>query len=419
MSYTKHLKTCRKHSPDIHGYCGPASMMTCLEGMGMDVTAVRQSDLYQLARGKDGEAQRYWHSAPNLLVGAMNQRWPGMPKQVEYVLAVTKNPRELDLAMAAGIELYNAPSIALVQGGGHWISVVGYCAENSVISPTDEDGRVIAMESINCGKPLNEEEAPDQVAPPIQHGGKDKCGKGSQEPMVSFTPLLDWESQDGWMSRVSVDGKWEGHRVAIVPKATGAHLERKLPKSFGGDRATGKDARLAGGESMALGAPSSIITPKEAQDRVRKAVADSKLHLREPWAHHLGKGDFKAMPVPGEPVFVHHADAEHKAYYIVPLIGSRVAATVQASTGHVLEFGLFPKIPTFKPWCPKATQRAIKQAAIAKGLPFVKPSLEDLHPGFVWKRRGLVYSKFTPLWAFRREDQLWGVNPAGHLRKLS
>jgi hypothetical protein len=394
-------------------------MMTCLEGLGMDVTAVRQSDLYQLARGTNGEDQLYWHSAPDLLVGAMNQRWPGMPKQVEYVLAVTQVPRELDLAMAAGIELLNAPSIALVQGGGHWISVTGYCAENEVISPTDTDGRVIAMESINCGRPLNEEQAPDEVAPPIQHGGKDKCGKGTQEPMVSFTPLLDWESQDGWMSRVNVDGKWAGHRVAIVPKATGAHLERKLPKSFGGDRAKGKIPKLAGGEFLPIGPPAKIITATEAQDRVRKAVADSKLHLREPWAYHLGKGDFSAMPRPGEPVLVHHADAPDRAYYIVPLIGSRVAATVHAETGRVLEFGLFPKIPTYKPWCPKAAQRAIKKAAQAQGIPITKPSTEELHPGLVWKRRGLVYSKFAPLWAFRQEDQIWGVNPAGHLRKLS
>lgn len=416
MAYLKHIRGCRKHSPDIHGYCGPASMMTSLEGLGMDVGQVRQSDLYQLARGKDGEASLYWHSAPDLLVSAMNRRWPGMPKQVEYVLAVSQQPRELDLAMAAGIELLGAPSIALVQGGGHWISVVGYSAENPVVAPTDTDGRVIAMESINCGRPLNDEQAPDEVAPPIEHGGKDKCGRGTQEPMRSFTPIPDWEAQDGWMSRVNIQGKWAGHRVAIVPKITGAHLERKLPKTVRGDRAKGA---LGGGESLiSIAQPETVITPKEAQDAVRREVEKSKLHLREPWAYHLGKGDFNCLPKPGEPVLVHHADFQDRAYYIVPFIGSRVAATVHAGTGRVLEFGLFPKIPNYKPWTPQLAKNVIKKAA-AKGVIIAPPKSDEIHPGLVWKRRGLAYTKFAPLCVFHQEDKIWGVNQSGFLRVLS
>lgn len=415
MSYTKRVKNCRKHSPDIHGYCGPASMMTCLEGLGMNVSEVRQTDFYELARGESGEAKKYWHSAPDLLVEAMNKRWPGMSAQVEYVLAVTEYPRELDLAMAAGIELLNAPSIALVQGGGHWISVVGYCAENEVTSPKDTEGRVIAMESINCGKPLKNEEAPDHVPEPIIHLAKDRCGKSGQEPMLSYTPLMDWESQDGWMSRVTVGEKWTGHRVAIVPKATGAHLQARVPKTVRGDRPMG---RLAGGESRSISLPGEVIPPEVARDCVRRTVEYSKLHLRPPWANHLGKGDAKAIPQPGEPVLVHHVDDPQKSYYIVPLLGSRVAATVNAINGRVLEFGLFPTIPNYKPWCPEAAAKAIQRATASGKFPIKNLHPGEIHPGLVWKRRRQAYTKFAPLLAFRHEDALWGLNRSGLVREL-
>lgn len=84
----------------------------------------------------------------------------------------------------------------------------------------------------------------------------------------------------------------------------------------------------------------------------------------------------------------------------------------------MLEFGLFPKIPNYKPWTPQLAKNVIKKAA-AKGVIIAPPKSDEIHPGLVWKRRGLAYTKFAPLCVFHQEDKIWGVNQSGFLRVLS
>ncbi len=418
MNYSKLIPGCQQHQPDIEGYCGPASVLTCLGGMGFDISKKLQSDLYDMARGKPGTLDfDTWHSAPDLLVKIMNKRWPGVTP-VQYTLAVSDDPGPLVMAMAAGIELYNAPSIALVQGGGHWISVVGYTATQKITKAVGDASQILDLESINCGQPLNHQlEAPDQrPTDRFFHHPGDLCGPTSGREKLTLTPLGDWEETPDWMSAAFEDGPWKNHRVAIVPKGVGGHLQDKFPTDSSGDKT--KHPR-GGGADAAVPLPQSVIAPEVAQRAVQAAVRQGELHLRPQWGEHLGKGNKRATPRSAEPILVHHASKADGAYYIVPLVGSKVAARVQAQTGGMLDFGLFDEPFRLAGYSKAKATTAIKQAAAAPKSGIKSLSLEAMHPEFVWQHGKLSASPYFPLHGFKHRGKWWGLNAHGRMLKLT
>ncbi len=428
-SYFKTLPA-RRHRPDRQNYCGPASLMTCIDALGWEPFTINQDDVFQTTHGegsidRSGSKSAPWASAPDLLTTALNNLAATTPptrpgaKPVPYSLLSGRDPQVLNRAMAAGVEKFDAPSIALTEKGGHWITFVGYGANRAIKGSDDKTIRLGSVDAVNCGSVL-----PCPLG--HQHADGDACEHEDGTPHITGVPVEAWDK--AYFNTNLVGTRWAGKWVAICP--TGALGEGagdttihdlSTPARAGKTKAApatggaGEDQLVRPSGPPAIPVP--LITPDEARVVVHTLLRQHGFHQREPWTTHLGGGDPEKIPKPGKPALVHHAHHPRHSYYLVPLRDSPVSVVVHAATGALVEIGLFRQPQAAPVWSEEEALERIAAAAPHRPLPR-RAQRGDVHPVYLWAHSPLSQSRFRPLYGFQLGEEFWGVCPGGNARPL-
>lgn len=413
------------HQQDQDDYCGAACAQMVLSHFGLDLQADGnlQPDLMSVIRDPS-VAEPQMDAGPLGLAKVLNCKNPYYA-QYRYECVSSTDPSALFQHMAARIQQYNAPAVALVYGKWHWVVVYDVLSNNKglmVHNPWPPVGNVYSDDE---GFPFH-----DQLLHPHKCGdGRVVVNNRSTEdpaPHVDRGTAANHISYDGWMCEYwrepyPAEGSgWDGRYVIVCPEAP-----TKIQEDCGDSTVSVAVQQIEAGPGGGACHPDNPA-PVDARGAIRialRGMLESGL-IEEPlWTDVLARQDAND---PHEAAAVPVSDLAGKVdYYLVwfaTATGKRsVCARVDAQTGIYLESVAVPAGAgdpgeAISPMDANGHLYSIGFRAAVSG------EVHDLHtlikePEVVWTPSDQSYSPFYPLYRYTiarpRAESPPGADAAG------
>ncbi len=375
----------RFHQQDDHGtdfYCGAASAQMVLDSISAGL--LHQQVLYTESQAHSApDLGMTWYTAPDGLEFILNNHKPvGFP--TTFTLWALDTEEAISRKLCWAIQRGVAP-IALVEGGAHWLVVVGFTAS---AVPTGSMDTAYTIQSFDVFNPFPV--TPAGGPPPHLPNGQDHCGTGynfgavyrGDEYETSFYVPPGATGGDGWQTEYMTSvksGNWAGKFVAIC--------DEDPPPNVDGSSIDLNDSLVTDLDEIKSRATSGLDSTGQAQ--------------RPAWSTALNGTQV------GEPLLIEREDLDPpRFYYIVPFVRDNDVPVLTLVDAYA-SGGLAGSIaaPNGSTHFGRALNRdAVLQQFVGQqvevGGATVVLAANDLYQHLVWRPCGESLSQYWPFYRF-------------------
>jgi hypothetical protein len=378
----------RFHQQDDHGdvyYCGAASAQMVLESIGAGL--IDQDPLFsEIQAHSAADPGMIWFSAPDGLTCTLNNRKPASFLDT-FKLWVLDSEEAISRKICWAIQRGVAP-IALIEGGAHWLVVVGFTASGVPTSSTDTG---YDIESFDVFNPIP---VTSGGPPPHLPNGLDHCGtgydfgalyRGDEYETSSYAPQGGATGGDGWRTDYMTpvrSGRLAGKFVAIC--------DEDPPPDVDVTPIVLSDSLITDLEEIKARATTGLNASGQAQ--------------RPAWNSALNGAQV------GEPLLVEREYLDPpRFYYIVPFLRGDSDVPVLALVDAYESGGLAGSIAAPGPNGSTHFNRALSRDAVIQTFAgqqvevdgaMVTLEAADLHKNLVWRPCGESLSPYWPIYRF-------------------
>ncbi len=279
--------------PSSNLYCGAASAQMVLNSMDRD-TLLQQAPLYKSLHEKASLDSGFtWHAAPDRIEAILNHFKPN--EDPKFKLWCLPTADAISRKICWSIQRYERAAIALVQGGAHWIVVVGFESDKAPTSASDMDYTIESFDIYDPGPAAEWGADP----PPHSIDEDDLCGTGASSgknrgDQFNDASLNDWVLR--YMTKVEMGSEWRDGFVAICDEDEPTKELRSIPFADAGE--------LIGKDNL-------DVIQRRAVQGIEERIAKG----RAPWALAY------EGTIPGTPILVRREGAQFfPFYYLVPFV---------------------------------------------------------------------------------------------------